>query len=521
MTPAAQPVRLLRAAGVISVAYIFSRIMGYVREAFLAARFGATHTTDAYLVAQDLPTFIFQAVSAALVMVFIPVYQQVLGRRGPEATGRLFNVVLTSVILAAAAVAGLGWLLAPVAVPAIVPGLPPSAQALAVELTRIMVPTALFLGITGVATATLNAHRHFAAPAFTGLISNLCVVGALAVVTRPEQIAWVAAAYLIGSMLGSVVQVPPLLGAGIRYRVLLDWTDPGLLRIGRLLLPVVLTLAIAQFQSFVDRFMASGLAEGSISALSYAQRVSTLPYGVVGVAVATVLYPGLAEQAALGRIGDLRRTTADGLRIMTYLLLPMSLGLFAFREPIVQLFFQRGAFDVRATVVTALALRFLAPGVLFGGWLDFMNRSFLALQDTITPLWTAVAMILANLVLNQIFVRLLGLGGLALGTSLSTALAAGILVWRLRRRVGGLGGRALLRSLLVSLVTASAGTLTGLLVFAAVPGEGTLGLAVRLALGLGTVMAAHILLSMLLGSREGIDLLVRLRRNHETKGERP
>lgn len=514
--------RVFRAAGIISLAYVVSRVMGYLRESLLAARFGATHTTDAYLVAQDLPASLLAAVSISIVMVFIPVYRRAVIEHGENAAWRLVNVVLNATVLFSAGILAVGWALAPLFVPRLVPGLPADARELATHLTWIMLPMVIFLGMTGVATAVLNANRHFTVPALVGVVSNLSVIAALMVVSQPGQIAWVAWAVVFGAALGTAVQLPALHRAGFRYRAVLDLADPTLARIGQLVIPVMISAAAVQMQGFVDRYMASSLAEGSISALNYAQRINTLPYGVVGVAVATVIYPSLAEYAAAGKLDELRQTMTGGLRTLAWVLLPMATGLFFFREPMIQLFFQRGAFDLRATEVTAQALKFLSPGILFFGWLDVLSRGFFALQDSVTPMWAGLGAVALNVVLNIIFVRAFGLGGLALGTTLSTGLAVAYLLWQLRRRVGSLGMVGLLGSVAVSTVTSVAGGFAGRLVYAFVravlPGDTLLSLAVPLAAGLGSIVIVHAALGLLTGNREGLQLLSRMgRKSRRTK----
>lgn len=510
---------LFRSASLISLAYVVSRFMGYLREAMLAARFGATHITDAYLVAQEIPNALFAAVSVALLMVFIPVYRETVHKRGAEAGWRLLSTVLTATLVLAAALALLGTLAAPSLVPALVPGLPAEVQDLAVALTRVTMPTMLFLAAGGVCAGVLNANRHFAAPAFAPLISNVVLLGTLFLVTRPEQIFWVAWGSVGGVAAGALLQASQVPRLGYRYRFGLDWSDPALAQMGRLILPVSLSATAAQLQNIADRFMASHLAEGSISALNYAVRLNSLPYGVIGAAIATVLYPMLAESAAAGRRDELRETMANGLRTLSYVLLPMALGLLAFREPIVRFFFQRGAFDPAATAMTAYALGFYAVGILFFGWYDFMNRGFFALQDSITPMWIGLGMVGLNIVLNLVLVGPFAIGGLALGTSLSTALAVGVQMWRLQARMGSMGGVGLVRAVLGNVLTAALGTATGYGLYA-VMGEGgsTLLQLARLVAGLATVLAVHAGLGMLMGNREGTQLLARLRPRPRTDG---
>lgn len=505
------PRSLVKAASIITAAAVLSRILGYVREMLLAARFGATYTTDAYVTAHDLPYSLFLTVSAGVVMVFIPVYREVVQRRGHEAAGRLVVSVTNLTLLFALALLALGWALAPWFVPILVPWFPEHAHALTVSLTRTMLPMLLFMGLGGVATAVLNAHHRFTAPAFVGLVNNLPVVLTLLVVSQTAHIRWVAWSVVAGAALGALMLLPSLRRLGIGWRPAVDWEDPGLAKVGRLIVPVLITTGIIQVQDFFDRFLASGLAEGSISALNYAVRVNSLPYGVVGTSIATVLYPTLAAQAADQQADELRATLARGLRMLSFVLLPMAVGLLLFREPIVQLMFQRGAFDPAATRLTAYALLFYAPGILLFGWQDFLNRCFWALQDTRTPAWAAAGLVAFGLVFKLALVGPLAHGGLALGQTLATLVSVGFLLWQLRKRLTYIGGREILRSLGVHLATAAAGGLAGWglygLIARAAPGDGLVAQVVRLFPALGAVVVVHVALALLFGDREGAEVV--------------
>lgn len=506
---------LFRAAGLVSLALVTSRLLGYLREALLAARFGATHTTDAYLVAQELPFILFSAISTALVMVFIPVYREQVERRGEREAWSFVNAVANATLLLAALLLVLAWLAAPGLIPFLVPGLPAEYQGLVVHLTRIMLPMMLFMAVGAVASAVLNANRRFTAPSLVGLANNVVVVAVLFAVAGPGQIDWVAWAVVGGALAAALIQLPDLFRLGFRFRPALHLAEPALRRLGLLILPVVFATGAAQVQTLIDRFLASNLSAGSISALSYANKVNALPYGVIGIAIVTVLFPSLAEQAAAGRLDDLRETVGRGLRMLAFLLLPMALGVILFAGPIVQVIFQRGAFDPEATATTAYALRFYATGILFFGWLDLLNRSFFSLQDTLTPMWIGLGMVGLNLAFNLALIGPLAHGGLALGTSLSTAVAVLILLRRLTRRVGPLGGADLLRSVGTSLATSLAGAAAGFLAYSLaerlLPGQGLLSLAVRLALGLGVLEVVHNGLGLWLGHQAAQDLFQRLK----------
>jgi putative peptidoglycan lipid II flippase len=239
-------------------------------------------------------------------------------------------------------------------------------------------------------------------------------------------------------------------------------------------------------------------------------RLNSLPYGVIGAAIATVLYPTLAEHAAAKDYQAMRQTVSNGLRTLSFVLLPMSLGLLIFRAEIVQIFFQRGAFDPRATVATAYALEFYALGILFFGFQDFLQRCFFALQDTITPLVAAAGLMLLSFGLKVALVRPMAHGGIALGMSLAALASTSFLFWRLRQRLGRIDGRELLHSGALSLGTAAAGTAAGYLAYQLAArlwaDASLLQQALRLGVGLGVLVIVHVGLAVALGNREGTEL---------------
>lgn len=507
--PANQRKSLVAAAGLVALAAILSRVLGYGREVLLAAKFGASNITDAYLVAQEIPGAIYHTVSISMVLAFIPVYREVVQRRGEEAGWRLVNSALNATVLLFAGLWLAGELGAPLFIPWLAPGFTAQALALTISLTRAMMPLLLIVAVTGLTAAVLNANRRFGPPAFFGLASNVVVVGTLAVASRPEHIHWVAYAVVAGGIVGALIQVVAMPRVGYRYQAVLDVTDPALRRVWTLLMPVVVATSVIQVQTFAARFVASHLEEGTISFLNYASRVSALPFTVIGLAVTTVIFPTLAEQGVSGRIDDLRETLKSGMRTLAFLLIPMAVGVLIFAEPITRLMFERGAFTAEDTHMTAYALKFFSLGILFVGWVDMLNRAFYALQDSITPMWMAVVMMGLNIALNFLLVDVMGHGGLALSASVAPLVGSLLLLWRLRPRVGAVGfgemARALLSYIATSLLGAGAGWWvirfgTGAL------GESTLMQALLLAVALTLILVVHIGAALLFNTPDGDEI---------------
>ncbi|MFZ5815807.1 MAG: murein biosynthesis integral membrane protein MurJ [Bacillota bacterium] len=507
--PANQRKSLFAAASLVALAAILSRLLGYVREVLLAAKFGATTITDAYLVAQEIPAAIYYVVSVSLVLAFIPIYRDAVQKRGAEAAWRLVNSVLNLITLFFAGLWLVGEVAAPLFIPLLAPGFTREALALTVGLTRSMLPLLIIVGVTGLSAAVLNANRRFGPPAFFGLTSNVVVVGALALSTAPEHIHWVAYAVVGGSLLGALIQVVNMPGIGYRYQAVLDLSDPALRRLWSLLIPVMIATSVTQVQTFAARFVASHLEEGTISFLNYAARVSALPFSVIGLAVTTVIFPTLAEQGAAGQTSELKETVRNGLRTLAFILMPMAMGCFVFAEPITRLMFERGAFTPEDTRMTAYALQFFSLGILFTGWIDMLNRSFYALQDSITPMWTALLMMGLNIGLNFLLVDVMGHGGLALSASASLLVGSLVLIWRLKARVGALGTWTLFRACLSYAGTSLLGAAAGwwlLRLGTAALGERVLTQAALLAGALSLILLVHLGAAILFKTPDGDEI---------------
>lgn len=447
--------QLFKAAAVIAVAAVASRVLGFLREVALAAKFGATSSTDAYLVASVIPMLFFNVIGTALAVTVIPILSDYLRNQGRAAALRLANNLFNIVLVFSAGLVILGEFFAPQVVRFVSPGFHGEVYLLAVRLTRVILPAVLFYSVSGMITGILQALEHFTAPAMVGIPQNLLIILAILFLGPLVGIDGVAMGALLAGLGQVVIQWPALMRQGFRYEWRLDLGDPGIRRIGRLVLPVVLGTSAGQIGLVVDRMLASGLPEGSISALNYAQRVSALPFGIFAVAVNTVLYPRLAQAAATKDWEGYRRALSAGVRALILVTLPMMMGLIVLRVPIIRILFQRGAFDAHGTQATAFALLFFSVGLVTMAVGDLLAKAFFAMQNTTTPLFVGVGAVATNIVFNLLLIHPLAHGGLALGTSLASAFSTFTLVALLRRRVPGAARLDVLRSLLASALAAA------------------------------------------------------------------
>ncbi|HHY33780.1 MAG TPA: murein biosynthesis integral membrane protein MurJ [Firmicutes bacterium] len=429
---------LFKAAGIIAFVSVVSKVLGFVRETSLAAVFGATYLTDAYLVGQTIPMLVFSAVGAALGNTFIPVFSQVKQERGRSAAFRMANSVINATLLLSIGCIVLGEALAGLLTRLVAPGFEGPVRSLTVSLSRVMFPMVLFQGLSGVFTGMLQTEGNFAAPALVSLAFNAILITSILVLGPAFGIGAVAAGTVAAVGAQALLQVPALVRLGYRWQPILDLRDAGLRRIGALVGPVLVATAVGQLGLVVDRVLASGLAEGSVAALNYGNRLMGLVPGIFGLAIVTVMYPTLASLAAARDLARFGRAFAEAAKMINFVCVPVAVGMAVLRVPLVRLAFERGAFDARATEATAWALLFFCVGVGVFTLRDMANRAFFALQDTTTPMIVGAASVAVNIAANLILVGPLKHGGLALGTSLAGVFGVAVLLWKLRALVRAL-----------------------------------------------------------------------------------
>jgi len=451
---------VFRAAGLVAALALLSRLLGLLREIVVRQYLGVTTVeATAFDIASRFPEAIFLIVAGgAIGSAFIPTFAAYLSADDEAGSWRLFSAVINLVTLATTAISGLVMVFAAPFVsffyaqnlatePALLP--------LTVALMRIMLLSPVIFGVSGIIMAALNARHHFLLPALAPSIYNIGIIAggmAGAALGGPLATAYGLAWGTVGGAVGHlVVQLPGLRGQRARYRPLLTVHDPGVRQVLRLMAPRVLGLSFSEVNKFIILFLTGTMALGTLPALNAAFRILIMPQGILGQALGIAAFPTLAALAARRAFDDMRGILSDSLRLVLFLGLPATVLLALLAEPYIVILFQRGLFDAEATALVSAALRFYALGLIALTALEVVARAFYALSDTLTPVLTGGLQILVMWGLSiwfrdAVFPALgwLPLGGLALGFSLSNILEVGVLLWLLRRRLGGLDGGALL-----------------------------------------------------------------------------
>ena len=433
-----------RSATRIGAATMLSRVFGLARDTCFAILFGTAFVADAFNLAFLLPNFFRRIVGEGnLNPAFIPVFAQVRERGGDEAAAQFLRRVLGALLVVLVALCAIGMLAASPLVRLYAHDWEsdPAGFAFAVRLLRILFPYLLFAGGAALASAALNARRHFAVPALAPILINVCFLlgglAALAFDTLEDRAVAFAWGGLAGGLGAWIVQLPQMRTLGLPIGPAWAPGDADVRRVAALMLPGFVALGVTQLNLFVDTLLALRLEEGSLSALRLGNRVMLLPLGVVGVAVSTASLPALALRAARADRTALLDTLSYTLRLLLTLLVPAAVGLVLLAEPITALLFQYGEFTAeRSTPMTAAALAFYALGLPAYGLVKGLAQGFYAVQDTRTPVATSAISMIVNVILNLALMGPMGLRGLALATSIAAWLNVALLFARLAGRVG-------------------------------------------------------------------------------------
>lgn len=444
--------KVARAAGVVGLATMLSRVFGFIRDMVVAGFFGAGLVTDAFFVAFRIPNLLRRLLAeGSLTVSFVPVFTEYLKKRSRQEALELADVVFTSLSVVLVVVSIAGVLFAPFIVAVMAPGfVKHDAQyELTVLLTRFMFPYIFFISLVALCMGILNSLRHFAAPALSPVVLNISMILA-AVLLRDffsEHVFSLAVGVMVGGVLQLAMQWPFLLKMGVRLRLNFRFRHPGLKRIGLLMMPAAFGAAIYQINVFIGTVLASLLPKGSVSYLYYADRIVELPLGVFAIAVGTAALPSFSDQVARGEFGDFKKTISFSLRLILFITVPATVALLALREPILSVLFQRGAFDAAATVKTAEALLYYTLGLWAFSLIRVIVSAFYSLQDTKMPMKAAIVALIVNVAASIMLMGPMRHGGLALATSLASAVNVLMLGIVLKKRIGSYLNREFYRSL--------------------------------------------------------------------------
>jgi len=451
----------MRSTSVISTGTLTSRILGFLRDVLLAKVLGTGFRADALFVAFRIPNLLRNFVGeGATNSAVVPVFSEYLAKKEKQEFWQFISVVLVIALVVLSVLTLLGILLAPFIVRLIAPGFMADSDKLAmtIQLTKIIFPYLIFIGLTAYSMAILYTFRSFTAPAFSPCLLNISIIASALISSRylEEPVYGLAVGIVIGGILQLLVQMPSLLKVGIKFQWPKTLRHPGAIRVGKLLVPRLIGAGVYQFTVLIDTFCASLsfiVGAGGISAIYYSNRIIQFPMGVFTIALASAVLPTLSGFATNGQLDQMKRTIIFSLESIFFVMLPTSVIMMLLAGPIIRLLFERGEFNQYSTTITSSALLFYAIGLFSFGGIKILVTAFHSLQDTKTPVKIAALCLAINAALNFILMGPMKIAGIALASSIAATIDFLLLFYLFRKKIGkfGIG----VRSFLLKIISAS------------------------------------------------------------------
>jgi len=437
---------IFQASLLISFFILVARILGLVRDRILASHFGAGNELDTFFAAFRLPDLMFNLIIiGSFASAFIPIFMELKLKDQKEDSWRLVSILLNLLLFLWLIGSILVFAFAPYFVKIIAPGFSGTELETTIHLTRLLLLSPLFLGISTIAGSVLNAHKRFFLTALAPSLYNIgIIVGALffAPSLGMSGLAW---GVILGAFLHFVIQWGGVLKLNFKYFWDFNFFNPHVKTVIKLAIPRVFTTSIYQLNLWVQTAVASFMLGGSISVLNFGQNIQALPVSLVGVALSSAIFPTLTEIALRGGKEEMRAKIIKALKIILLVIVPLSLFLILLRAQAVRVILGAGRFDWMDTYLTAKVVGYFSISLFAQCFVFLLNQSFFAFKDTRTPLKAAFWAFIANFVLIFLLTSKiqhfphLGIEGIALAFSLASILEASILILNLKTKIGSFG----------------------------------------------------------------------------------
>lgn len=441
---------IVKSAGIIGLATLSSRILGFIRDIVIARLFGVYLYAQAFVIAFKIPNLFRDllgegSANAALV----PIFSEYSVKKSKEEFWELANIVLNLLLVTLMSITLLGIIFSPAIVRLIAPGFIASPEKLetTIRLNRIIFPYVLLISLAAYSMGILNSLKHFTIPAFAPCLLNISII--VFAMLFGEGITGLALGVLVGGILQLAVQIPVLYKKGFRPKFIWRPNHPTVKTIGRLLLPRVFSSSIYQLNNFVDTIFGSLafiVGEGAVAVLYFAYRLILFPVGIFSNAISQAILPTMSHQALEENHDSLKHTLSFSLGLTFFVMIPSSVALMVLANPIISTLFQGGKFDAYSTEMTAKALFFYSIGLFAYGGTKILQSCFFALKDTVTPTKLAGISLGVTIILNILLMFPMKVAGLALANSLSGINTFVILFLMLNKKVGDFRTKELVRS---------------------------------------------------------------------------
>ncbi|TWI59881.1 murein biosynthesis integral membrane protein MurJ [Halalkalibacter nanhaiisediminis] len=423
---------------IIMLITILSKLFGFARDITLSYFYGASNISDAYLISLTIPTVLFSIIGVGIKTGYIPMFNKIESTSGTEAGNRFTNNLINILFIICTLIIILGLVFTEQIVKVFALGFEGDTLALAIQFTKISLVGIYFTGFVFIFKAFLEVKGNFFIPALIGLPLNIIIIFAI-FLSPTTNIIILSIGTVIALASQWILLIPSSYRLGYKYKLVLDIKDKHIRNMAIIALPIIIGVSVNQINILVDRTIASQITVGGISALSYADRINAFVQGIFVLSITTVMYPIISKMAVKKNIEGIKKTVNESIAGINLLVVPATVITMVFAEQIVGLLFGRGAFNHEAILLTSNALFFYSIGMIGIALREVISRVFYSFQDTRTPMVNAAVAVILNIILSLTLSKYLGIGGLALATSISAVFCTILLFISLRKRIGDFG----------------------------------------------------------------------------------
>ncbi|EDK35171.1 murein biosynthesis integral membrane protein MurJ [Clostridium kluyveri] len=431
--------KVIKGSAVVMLLIIIGKILALIRDALIAAKFGATYTTDIYNFALGI-VYLLTTVSYGLTTTFIPLHWEHMQKGNKKERNNFVNNIINISSLFTIILTVLLIVFSKQIIYIFAHGFTSSNLIFneSVEIVRILLISLIFVTLQSVVTGVLQSHKNFYEPAAMALMSNLVYIIYLIFLTSKYGMKGFAIATVMGFFIQFAINIPRYRKLGYGYKFMLDFKDKYAVQMFKMMIPVIVSTSLIQLNVFVNRSFATNIYFGAVTILDYANKVNTLAYEVFAIGIAMIVYPTLSELAAKNNTAEYKKALATSINAIMIIMVPAAVAIGILRHPLIDIIFKRGAFTLQAANLTSSTLLFYCPAMVAYGLRDIFNKAFYSIKDVKTPMINSFIGIVLNIIINFFIIKYMGVSGLALATSISATITTLLMMWNLNKKLKGI-----------------------------------------------------------------------------------
>lgn len=449
--------KIIKSSLVVMAFVIVGKALALIREALVASRFGVSSNTDIYMFSIGM-VYLLTSVSYGLTTTFIPIQSEHIEKQDTKKNNAFINNVLNISLLATAIVTVFCIIFSKQIIIAFAPGFTKDPKVFynSVSITRVMFISLFFVTAQSILAGVLQAHKHFYVPALSATCSNIVYIIYLVFFAEKYGIYGFAWASVMGFFIQFAINIPQYKKLGYKYKLFIDFKDKELIRMLLLMIPVVISTSTVQLNLFANRYFATLLGKGFVSALDFSNKLNTIVDEVFATTISIVIFPTLASFAAKKNTEEFNSTFIKAVNVVLMIMVPAAVATAILRIPLVTVIFKRGAFDDSATAITASALLFYSPSMIANGLRGILNKAFYSVHDTKTPMINGLIGIVVNILISFSLFRIMKVSGLTLSSTIAGFITTIYLLVQLEKKIPNLNIGKISNTLLKIILSSTA-----------------------------------------------------------------